>query len=585
MPSRADGGPFARRLPLTRRLPAAHRGAVALVAAGLVALSACTAVRDAAPSGPDAPAPDATAAAPDSSPAPAAADDGSPGAEALGGTVVPDGAPTAPTVASAAQLDVDPASDEAYSRFYEQEITWGPCEDSYLSTSRIECGTLTVPSAWNAPDGETLDLAVIRLPATGTAQGSLITNPGGPGGSGVDFVGMSGDFIGTEQLRSAYDLVSFDPRGVFRSAGFRCLTDAERDRNNTQQLPDPADPDALEQTRTTMEEYGQKCQAQAGDLLGRVDTLSVVRDMDVLRAVLGEEQLDYLGFSYGTYLGATYAETYPKRVGRMVLDAAISPRIGLDDIVAGQAQGFEESIAEFVRSCQEDVGESCPFTGSPEEGVQQLRDFFARVDADPIPTADPERSLTGPQARSAVMLLQYNQGNWRFGYTALRSAMVDGDGSGLLTLADAAVERQADGTYRGNAADALVAVNCLDHPWVTDEQFQTEEAQRLAEEYPTLGDQFGFAGTGCGAWPVQPVRTPAPITAPGTGPIVVVGTTHDPATPYRWARSLATDLENGRLITRDGYGHTAYGSSGGCVETAVDAYLIDGTAPEDGLTC
>lgn len=559
-----------------------RRGTLVLAAAGLLGLTSCTAFRDVGPGESEPPTvidpPRAEQGAP-------AMYDESAGAKALGDSVVPRGTPIADVQASAAQLDVDPASDEAYSRFYEQEITWGSCEDSYLSTSRIECGTLTVPTSWSAPDGETLDLAVIRLPATGTAQGSLITNPGGPGGSGVDFVGTSGDFIGTEQLRSAYDLVSFDPRGVSRSAGFRCLSDAERDRSNTQPLPDPANDNALQQTRSTMTEYGAKCEEEAGDLLGQVDTLSAARDMDVLRAALGEEQLNYLGYSYGTYLGATYAEAYPKRVGRMVLDSAISPRIGLDDLLAGQAQGFEESVTEFVRACQEDGGSTCPFAGSPEEGMQQLRDFFARVDAEPIPTSDPERPLTGPQARSAVMLLQYNQGNWQYGYTALRSAMVDGDGSGLLSLADAAVERQPDGSYRGNAADALTAVNCLDHPWVDDEQFQIEQAQRLAQEYPTLGDQFGFAGTGCGAWPVQPVRAPAPITAEGSGPIVVVGTTHDPATPYRWAQSLAADLDNGTLITRDGYGHTAYGSSGGCVEEAVDAYLLDGTVPQEGLRC
>ena len=549
------------------------RAAFALTAASLLALTGCTQLREAIPT----PSGGPTTSSPSAQP--------TPGAEVLGTSVVPDGTEMAQVGQSAAQLDSDPAQDPAYSAFYDQDITWGPCEDASLTTPGVECAELTVPLAWNEPDGQTLDLALVRLPASGESRGNLVTNPGGPGGSGVDFVGLNGGVIGTEQLRSAYDLVGFDPRGVSRSEGFLCYPDTERDETEAEPPVDPTKEGAVEGTRMQMDEYGKNCAQQAGDLLGLVDTMSAARDMDVLRAALGDEKLSYLGYSYGTYLGATYAELYPQRVGRMVLDAAIAPRIGMDDLVAGQAQGFEESITEFLRSCLEDNPDSCPFDGDLDAAREQLTTFFEQLDADPLSTNDPNRRLSGEQARTAVMLLQYNQGNWQYGYTVLASAMNDGDGSGLLALADAAVERQPDGSYRGNSADAIIAINCLDHPWATDEDFQLEEARRLAEAYPVLGDQFGLAGAGCSAWPEAPVREPGPITAKGSDLIVVVGTTHDPATPYRWAQSMEADLDNGTLITRDGYGHTAYGSSGGCVEEAVDAYLIDGVAPEEGLTC
>lgn len=483
---------------------------------------------------------------------------------------------------AAQELPTDPAEDPAYATYYEQDITWGPCED-VEGGEELECGTLTVPMVWNDPSAGDIDLAVARLAATGEATGSLVLNPGGPGGSGVDFT-ASAPFIFSREVAAAYDIVGFDPRGVARSAGIECLTDEETD----EYLSETGDPDADAETDLQtgldwMKRIADGCQQDSGELLPYLDTYSAARDMDVLRAALDSDQLDYFGYSYGTYLGATYADLYPERVGRFVLDAALDPSSTLDEISAGQAEGFEKATEAFLEDCLAQ-GADCPFKGEVADAKQQLQNFFGTVDTQALETSDPERPLTGALARSAVLLLMYEDGFWPTGRNALAQAM-QGDGTALLQIADLSSERQADGSYKGNGTFAINAINCLDHPGVVDEDWQAQEAERLAEEFPTFGPAMGYGGAVCAQWPVPPLREPAPISAEGAGPIVVIGTTGDPATPYEWSQSLAEQLDDAVLLTFEGNGHSAYGRSGGCIEAAVDPYLLEGTVPEDGLTC
>ncbi|HEX7349643.1 alpha/beta hydrolase [Brachybacterium sp.] len=478
---------------------------------------------------------------------------------------------------SAAQdLETDPAEDPAYADYYAQNIEWGPCEG--VEGEDLECGTLTVPLVWNDPEAGDIDIAVAQLPATGERTGSLVTNPGGPGGSGVNFL-ESLPFMVSAEVHAAYDLVGFDPRGVNRSAGVECLDDEQTD----EYLSVTAEPGSTESDQLS-EEWGARvaeaCEANSGEVLPYLDTYSAARDMDVLRAALGSEQLDYLGYSYGTYLGSSYADLHPDRVGRFVLDGALDPTITANELSAGQAEGFERATEAFLADCL-DRGD-CPFKGTEEEAKQQLIAFFTSVDSSPLDSGDPERPLTGSLARSAVLTLLYEDGLWEFGRQSLTAAM-NGDGSQLLNIADLSAERDSDGTYRTNSTFAISAVNCLDHPGVADEAWVEQEAERLAEEYPTFGPMLG--GDGCAHWPVPPLREPAPIAAEGAGPIVVIGTTGDPATPYQWAQNLAAQLDDAVLLTYEGNGHTAYGRSGGCIEEQVDAYLLEGTVPEDGLTC
>lgn len=474
-------------------------------------------------------------------------------------------------------LPTDPAEDPAYAAFYDQRIQWGVCED--VRSADISCGTITVPIAWDDPEGETIELAVASVEASGKGGRSLVTNPGGPGGSGINFLEYLPYAIAPE-VRQAFDIVSFDPRGVGRSAPVECLDDEEIDelRAATAEA-DSAEADELSAEWSTR--LAESCEQTSGEILPYLDTWSSARDMDVLRAAVGAEELDYLGFSYGTYLGSSYAELYPDRVGRFVLDGAMDPTLTMDELGAGQAEGFDKAARAFLSDCLAS-GDDCPFKGTEDEAVEQLISFFDSVDAHPLPTSDPDRPLTGSLARAAVLSLLYADSNWTTGYEALTDAM-NGDGDLLLTIADLSAEREDDATYRTNSTVAISAINCLDHPGATDEQWLEDEAERLATDYPIFGADFG--GNGCLDWPVPPLREPAPIAAEGAGPIVVIGTTGDPATPYAWAQSLADQLDDSVLLTFEGNGHTAYGRSGGCIEGQVNAFLVDGTVPEDGLTC
>ncbi|MCS6712216.1 alpha/beta fold hydrolase [Brachybacterium sp. EF45031] len=488
--------------------------------------------------------------------------------------------PLATTGESFAELSSDPAQDQAYRAYYEQTVDWSACEGDYAD---FQCGSVTVPKHWNDPAAGDITLALLRIPASGEKQGTLFLNPGGPGGSGVDFVGMQGPEVVGESVAARYDLIGFDPRGVGDSTPLDCVSDARLDEMLAATY-DPLTPEGLEQTKSTARELGEGCRSSDPELIGAVDTLSAARDLDVLRAVVGSDALDYLGYSYGTYLGATYAELYPQRVGRMVLDGALDPTIDGDQLSDGQARGFENAIGEFAQYCLDQGSEVCPLNGDHDQAVQQVRDFFSAVDDQPLETTDPQRPLTGALARSGVLVGLYADESWDFLIQALGAAM-SGDGTQLLFFADAGSSRQDDGTYLGNSNEVISAVNCLDHPSAADEAWSVQEAERLAAEYPTFGGMFGFSGVYCAQWPAAPVREPAPIRAEGAAPIVVIGTTGDPATPYEWAESLSEQLTSGTLVTFDGNGHTAYGRSGGCVEEAVDAYLLEGTVPEDGLVC
>ncbi|HIY25007.1 MAG TPA: alpha/beta hydrolase [Candidatus Brachybacterium merdigallinarum] len=494
-----------------------------------------------------------------------------------------EGPALAETAPSAAQdLPGDPATDPAYAAYYEQSIDWGECEDVESYGEQVECGTVTVPLVWNDPGAGDIDIAVLRSPGTGADPGSLFINPGGPGGSGVDFAASSATYLFSPEVRAEYDVIGFDPRGVSRSAGIECLSDEEIDEQRSLQL-DMGTPEGLQEAEDLSAELAAACQETDGEVLPYLDTTSAARDLDVLRAAAGSEQLDYLGFSYGTYLGATYAELYPDRVGKFVLDSALDPTVTLDELSAGQAAGFEQATATFLEDCLS-RGEECPFKGGLPEAEQQLAAFFESVDAEPLDTGDPERPLTGSLARSAVMLLMYQDELWEAGRMMIGQAMA-GDGEMMLNIADLSADRQEDGSYQGNSALAITAINCLDHPAITDMEWQQQQAATLAEDYPIWGSSFGYGNITCGAWPVQPLREPAPIAAEGSGPILVVGVTGDAATPYEWSQSLAEQLDEGVLLTWEGNGHTAYGRSGGCIEAQVDAYLLEDIVPEDGFTC
>lgn len=488
----------------------------------------------------------------------------------------------APVIESAAyDLGADPAEDERWAKFYDQRAEWGECERAEYKAA--ECATIDVPLKWNDPEGATLSLLLTRLPAKADKpRGSLLVNPGGPGGSGAEHVAAYGSMQISPGVLEQYNVIGFDPRGVKDSDGIQCLDDAETDKMLSTDLPDTEE--GAQKAKEWSDKLAKACGEKSGDRLQYVDTYSAARDMDVIRSAVDSEKLDYLGFSYGTYLGATYAEMYPKRTGHLILDGALDPSLTMNEIVAGQAEGFENAVKDFVTWCQTER-DSCPLTGSVDEGIQQLRDFMKDAGKNPIPTAS-GRKLNETLASTAILTALYSNETWEYVALGIESAKANNSADVLLMLADLANEREEDGSFKSNSTFANPAVNCLDHVGVTDKEWLKKEGDRLAKKYPTFGPSLGSSDEdGCANWPAKAVRYPAKINAKGSSTIVVIGTTGDPATPYAWAESLNKQFDNSVLLTWKGFGHTAYGRSGGCIEEMVDAYLLEDKVPDDGAKC
>jgi len=469
-----------------------------------------------------------------------------------------------------------PTDKEALARFYTQDLVWSTCGPN-------QCARLTVPIDYSHPDGDTVKLAVLRVPAKDPSRriGSLVVNPGGPGGSGVGYASAA-DFIVTPPVRAAYDIVGFDPRGVGLSSPIKCLSDRELD---TFLGSDPTPDTKPEELRFAdwARSFADKCKANAGPLLAHVSTIESAKDMDILRAALGETKLDYLGKSYGTFLGATYADLFPTKVGKFVLDGAIDPNLTSSQVNEGQAVGFETATRAYVQDCVNKG--SCPLGDSLDSGMARLRDFLKALDAKPLPLADPYiKGLTEGWGSLGIAAAMYDPGRWGALTDALRAAF-GGRADALMTLADGYAYRSNQGVYSGNLMQVIYAVNCLDRSDSKDLAHYESQASSLTAKAPTWGPFLAWSTVPCGYWPVTANNAPKKITAAGSGPIVVVGTTRDPATPYTWAQGLASELENGHLITFNGDGHTAYTRSNSCVDNAVDAYLLKGTVPAAGLRC
>jgi len=473
----------------------------------------------------------------------------------------------------------DPATPEgpdgrSLEDFYAQKITWTRCDDD-------ECGTLDVPIDYQDPGAGSIKLAVERRRATGDRIGSLVVNPGGPGAPGTD-TAKDADFYFADALRSSYDIVGFDPRGTGDSAPVDCLSDDALDAYVAAD-PDPDTPEEVETAKENSQEFWSGCQARSGAVGGHVSTVEAARDMDVLRAALGEDQLDYFGFSYGTRLGATYAELFPDKVGRMVLDGAVDPSLSPRDGALSQAKGFETALRSYLQSCVDDG--DCFLGDSVDAGLKTIKDLLAEIDATPLKTSDTEgRELTVGLAFYGLILPLYSKDNWPYLDDGLKEAL-DGDGSTLLQLSDFYGSR-VNGAYTDNSLEAISVINCLDDPWSITPDEVPAQFPDFEKASPTFGDVFAWGLTACNGIPFTSTDEPdLKIDGSGAAPIVVLGTTRDPATPYAEAVAMAEQLDSAVLVSRDGDGHTAYNKANSCVDDAVHAYLIDGTVPQDGLTC
>ena len=463
-------------------------------------------------------------------------------------------------------------TDSGLAAFYSQRVRWHGCRDGF------ECAKVRVPVDYAAPGGASIALAVVRLPSRGGDRlGSLLLNPGGPGVSGIGYA-RNADSAISSTVRHHYDIVGFDPRGVGDSAPIRCLSDAQSDQFTAQ---DGSPDDSAEESELVRlaRLLGDRCAARNAGLLAHVGTRDAARDLDVLRVILGDDKLNFLGKSYGTYLGAIYAEIFPDRVGRLVLDGVVDPADDTAALARSQALGFERALASFVDDCLRRSG--CPLSGDRDNALAQVSGILDAADRTPLRASRP---VTQSLALLGVAWSMYDTGFWPVLRAALAQAQ-HGDGSTLLALADSYLERNSKGHYLTNSGDAIFAVSCLDRPETSDVSTLRARAQQLSAVAPRFGTYVAWGALPCGVWPVPPEGKPAPVRARGARPILVVGTTRDPATPYASAQNLAAELESARLLTFDGDGHTAYEQGSRCIDDAVDAYLVTGTLPAEGTRC
>ncbi|MFI5977891.1 alpha/beta hydrolase [Streptomyces sp. NPDC051452] len=506
-------------------------------------------------------------------------------ASALLVTACSPGVPPTSTVGTvdAALAALPRSTPSTLTSYYAQRPNWRSC-----GVTGFQCATLRAPLDYTKPGSGDVRLAVARKKATGKARplGSLLVNPGGPGGSAVGYLQQYAGIGYPAVVRARYDMVAVDPRGVARSEPVECLDGRRMDAYaRTDLTPD----DAKERDALVAADKGfaESCGAHSARLLRHVSTVEAARDMDIVRAALGDRKLNYVGASYGTFLGATYAGLFPGRVGRMVLDGAMDPTLGARELNLDQTAGFETAFQAFAKNCVRHS--DCPLGGkgtTPARVADHLRAFFRELDAHPLPAGDADgRKLGEALATTGVIAAMYDEGTWGHLRAALASAMKQKDGAALLALADSYYDRDASGHY-SNLMMANAAVNCLDLPPAFTSPEQVEKAlPRFKKTSPVFGEGLAWSSLNCAYWPVKATGEPHRIEARGAAPIVVIGTTRDPATPYRWAQSLSRQLSSGRLLTYAGDGHTAYGRGSACIDSAINTYLLHGTPPTEGKRC
>jgi len=482
-----------------------------------------------------------------------------------------DAEPPAPTDTPSKTQPVSSGLD----RYYEQSIQWHDCDE-------FECGTLKVPLDYSAPKDGSIQLALTRRRADDREHriGSLLVNPGGPGVSGIGYAQNAESYF-NQPILDRYDIIGWDPRGVGQSTSVECFDDQQTDEFLAADGT-PDNPQEVANILRLQRAFTRSCEQNSAKLIPHIGTMDSARDMDILRQALGEGKTDYFGASYGTELGATYADLFPERVGRMVLDGALDPSVSSNQLALGQLRGFQRAVSAFIADC---VGrDGCPIGPTEADAEQQIVDLLNQADQTPLNT-DSDRDLTEALAATGMIAAMYDQAS---GWPTLRFALdqaLNGDGTILLALADSYSERNADGSYASNVNAAFPAISCTDRPETLSVKQIERRVPRYEQVSPIFGRSFAWAGSGCSQWPVKDGAFPQELHAKGADPIVVVGTTRDPATPYEWAVGLAKQLDSGVLLSRDGDGHTAYKSGNTCIDDAIDGYLVDGVVPQNRTRC
>lgn len=474
---------------------------------------------------------------------------------------------------------------------WQQPLDWHPCAAPTAAQgggtappADWQCATLKAPLDHTKPDGRTIDLALIRSRAKDEQHrlGSLLFNFGGPGASGVATLpALAGTYA---SLNSRYDLVSFDPRGVGESAGVKCLDDKAMDANAEVDAT-PDDPAGVKALDAANAAFTTACQTNSGEVLPYVDTESAARDLDLMRQALGDARLSYFGISYGTELGGVYAHLFPAQVGRMVLDSVVDPAKDPQQSALGQAQGFQLALDDFMKACAAGQGAACPTGAGGAEGTAKVTDLLQTLRRSPLPTSG-GRQLTETLAVTGIAGSLYSQETWPALAAGLTEAMQRGAGDILLQLADSLTGRDAQGHYT-NLSAANRAISCVDARQRYSDQDVDKQLPQFRAASPVFGEYTAWGLTGCTGWPVAGKADHPEVAAAGAAPVLVVGTTGDPATPVEGARTMASRLGTGVgiTVTLQGEGHGGYNTGNPCLKQTVDAYLLDGTVPADGTTC
>ncbi|MEU6506741.1 alpha/beta hydrolase [Streptomyces sp. NPDC046942] len=446
-----------------------------------------------------------------------------------------------------------------------------------------QCATMKAPLDWSKPKGDTIGIALIRTRTSGPASkriGSLVFNFGGPGGSGVTTLPAFGSDY--DVLRTRYDLVSFDPRGVGRSAPVKCESDAQLDVFFQQDATPDTGAERTQLVNRTRQ-FNTACEKNSQKVLPHVATTDAARDMDLLRQVLGDDKLHYFGISYGTELGGVYAHLFPKNVGRAVLDGVIDPTQDPEQSALGQAKGFQLALDNFADDCTSKPTQ-CPIGNTPQDVKNRIAKLLGDLEKKPIPGIPP-RPLTETAATNGIAQSLYSKDFWEYLTEGLEEAYA-GDGKILMLLSDAMNGRSENGEY-SNITAANIAINCADEK----PRYTPDDIQRKLPEFraasPLFGDFLAWGMISCTDWPVAGAADHPDVSAPGSAPILVVGNTGDPATPYEGAKKMADALGKGVAVelTYRGQGHGAYDSKDKCVQGAVNRYLLDGTVPKAGSVC
>ena len=494
-----------------------------------------------------------------------------------------------------------PKQTEALKPYYAQTVQWTPCDQ------KLKCATIRVPVDWQNVTSKSISLALIEHPASGASSGDLVVNPGGPGGSGVEFVESGVDDAVDSTVAKHYNIIGFDPRGVGKSAPVTCF-----DNTGTDRYFYGIDPGAIGSAswiaaeRAKADSLAAACEKGTGPVLGHIDTVNAATDMDVLRAALGQKRLNFLGYSYGTFLGTIYAGLFPTRVGKMVLDGADDPwgadyspsdpsdtsdDYGVDpesDSIVEQAVGFEDALTSFLRSCLTNVtatvGElRCPFLTSVTKAKTTVKGFLSSAAVHPLVGSD-GRLMGNMTMATAIDDALYDPSDWP-DLTRMFVQLQDRNPKVAFEFADDYNDRNSDGSYDDNDDLAHLAIGCLEEGSAVDLKFDRREATELRKLAPVLGIYSAYSDLACSGWKYGPSPFPNPVHAAGANSILILGTTGDPATPYADAQDLAQQLDGSQLVTFHGQGHTAYDRGDQCIDNTVDAYLLKFTVPLTDPQC